>query len=163
MYKVGYLSRDNAILYGPVFRMLTGNAIFAPARLKGGWRRGADDQGSLGVVLNLGSPGELAAELWIDRLPPIRGHRWDGKLVAFTGESRFALGPVRLDHPGQQFLAQRAGCSTWPRVTKRVQVCVTSDPETETGNLRKAEDYGCELVPEWDFWPAIGLQLERAY
>jgi BRCA1 C Terminus (BRCT) domain len=83
------------------------------------------------------------------------------RLVTFTGESDYAVQGVRLDHLGQQFLARKAGCTTWPRVTKRVQLCVTSDPETVTGKLGKAEEYGIDVISESDFWAELGLNLER--
>lgn len=161
MWKVGYLSRENAVAYGPVFRSLAPVVIGCPATLKGGWNRGGD-RGTIGVVLNLGSPAELAAEIWLDTHPAALEHRWRGKLVAFTGDSGYAVSGVRLDRMGQQYLAQRAGCQTWPRVTKSVQVCVASQPEDETGNLRKAEGYGLELVREADFWVDLGFQLTPA-
>lgn len=161
MQKVGYIARELAPGYGAVFGMLGGNGIMAPARLKGGWRRGPNDFGSFGVVLNLGSPGELAVELFLDQITAPQGHRWSGQMVCFTGASGFAIGPVALDRPGQEYLARATGCTTWPRITKKVQVCVTSSPDAETGKLVKAEEYGLEVVAEWDFWPGVGLQLER--
>jgi hypothetical protein len=87
----------------------------------------------------------LAAELWSDEHQASAGHPWRGRLVAFTGESRFRIRGIQLDREAQQFLATKAGCKTWPRVTKQVEVCIVSDPENETGNLRKAEQYDLEL------------------
>jgi hypothetical protein len=103
----------------------------------------------------------LAAELWSDEHQASAGHPWRGRLVAFTGESRFRIRGIQLDREAQQFLATKAGCKTWPRVTKQVEVCIVSDPENETGNLRKAEQYDLELVREADFWAAVGFDLEE--
>ena len=68
-------------------------------------------------------------------------------------------GPIPLDREGQEYVARRAGCDTWPRVTKKVHACVTADPNDLTGNLRKAEEYGLEIVREPDFWAGIGIPL----
>ena len=39
---------------------------------------------------------------------------------------------------------------------------MASHPDSETGNLRKAEEYGLETVRETDFWSALGLNLTPA-
>jgi integrase len=44
---------------------------------------------------------------------------------------------------------------------KSVDVCVAGHRDAETGNLRKAEQYALEIVPEPDFWPVLGLALAR--
>jgi NAD-dependent DNA ligase len=83
-------------------------------------------------------------------------------LVAFTGESGFALGGVQLDRTAQECLATKAGCRTWPRITKQVELCVASRPEQLTGKLAKAEEYGIEVIGEADFWRGVGFNLARA-
>jgi hypothetical protein len=163
MTKVGYLSRDDALAYGPFFAYIVpDNGIMVPASLKGGWVRYGEPSGSIGVELNLGTPAEMAAGIFCKAYGPAAPHSWASKLVAFTGESSFAIAGMRLDHFAQRTLAEHAGCTTWPRVTKKVQVCVASEDETNTGNLRKAEEYGIELVRESDFWAAMGFRLEHA-
>ena len=63
--RVGYLSRADARAYRPIIdRVATkGFAVGCHASLTGGWDRGAFDCGAIGVVLHLGSPGQLMTEL----------------------------------------------------------------------------------------------------
>ena len=82
-------------------------------------------------------------------------------MVAFHGDSGFSAGPVPLDRAGQHHLAERAGCHVWPRITKQVRLCVVANPDHETGNLRKAEEYGIALIREAEFWRALGAPVSR--
>jgi len=155
---VGYLASDDAKAYRPVFRYIAPNSIRCAAVLA------RDDYGKRPIVvyLNLGTPGELIAELWTEEHPLRTDHQWAGKLVVFTGSSRLRLEGVLLDREGQQMLAQVAGCQTQPRVTKTINVCVACSAKDDTGNLEKAQRYGLEIVTEADFWHEIGLQVESA-
>ena len=67
---VGYLSREDAVAYGPLIDRVAalGRVVSCRATLTGGWDRGPDDRGSIGVVLVLGSPEECALKL--DASPP---------------------------------------------------------------------------------------------
>jgi hypothetical protein len=62
---VGYLSKGDAAVYqAPLARALTHNRVpAAHAELRGGWDRGPDDRGSIGVVLHLGTPEEVAGQV----------------------------------------------------------------------------------------------------
>ena len=81
--------------------------------------------------------------------------------ISLHGSQRpHAIAGVQLDRFSQQNLARRVGCTTWPRITKKVQVCVASNVEQETGKLLKAEEYNLEIVPERDFWQGVGLSLD---
>jgi NAD-dependent DNA ligase len=155
--KVGYLSRENALAYRPVFDFKNGAAIACDAALvaERDWKelRAA----STGVVLHLGTPGELISELWTDDNPVRREHRWAGQIVTFTGSGETTLMGVPLDRYAQHFLARKAGCDVLPRVTKKSQVVVASNPHEMTGNLLKAKDYGLPIVQEVDFWREVGI------
>jgi hypothetical protein len=67
---VGYLAREDAVRYQTVadWMMGRGETIACQARLTGGWDNGRRDQGSIGVVLHLGSPGETLLALLGDEL-----------------------------------------------------------------------------------------------
>lgn len=57
---VGYMSREDAIDYGPVVQRLAamGCVGACQARIKGGWDRGNGDRGHFGLVLALAPPGQ---------------------------------------------------------------------------------------------------------
>jgi NAD-dependent DNA ligase len=164
--KAGYLSRDDAIAYRPVFRAIAPRAIVTDARLKGGWDRGAGDQGFIGVALKLGSPREVLLQVldMADVLgkPPLvpTANPWAGKLIVFTGDSGFRLFGERLSRDVQEVLAIRAGSRTHPRVTKSVDLLVIGDIDRATAKLDKAEEYGLEMVAEAEYWRALGYALE---
>lgn len=62
---VGYLSREDAVAYGPVLDALAnlGRLAAPAAHIKGGWAREGGRHASFGVVLHMGSPDELLAEV----------------------------------------------------------------------------------------------------
>lgn len=159
---VGYLSRENAVSYSPVLHAIAPGVIKAQAQVRGSWTGAGRTPMPPSVRLHLGSPGELAAEMWLDDNEPVADHRWTSKTVAFTGGSGYTILGIRLDRLGMEFLARHAGCEVWPRVTKSVDVCVATHPDHETGNLKKAAGYGVAIVSEADFWADLGLALDRA-
>jgi HIRAN domain-containing protein len=160
--RVGYLSRENALLYGPVVRwaLEQGRYLVAHAKLTGGWNRGGGDRGIIGVKLHVGTPAETLIELLDDRMTIRSDHRWPGALVAFTGDNTCRISGMLLDRASSALLAQRAGMSVHPRVTKQVTLLVDCDITGASGNERKARGYGIEVVTEAEFWTELGIQLD---
>lgn len=149
---VGYLARETAVLYHPIFEYLGGKVILCEAALAPGRGGGGTD----GVVLHLGTPGELIAEAWADDHPFRPDHAWAGKKVVFSGFGALLSG-VLLDREGQLLLARLAGCVALPRVTKKVEACITANPNEATTNVTKARDYGIPIILERDFWLETGI------
>lgn len=158
---VGYLSRENAVLYRPVIAWADahGKKIACEARITGGWQRGRGDSGNYGVVLHLGSPGECLLDMIGDETVVRVDHPWGGHLIAFTGDGRCQFRDVPLDRAVATKLARRAGMEVHPRVTKKVMLLVDCDPKTISGNERKAGEYGIPVIPEEQFWAALGLDV----
>jgi hypothetical protein len=174
---VGYLERADAIAYGDVVRRAAtlGRTIALEARLIGGWDRGGDDVGSIGVQLHLGPPADCLAALEAPAPaapraraastpqagPPVRtDHRWVGQVIAFTGASMYRVDGVLLDRSSSEMWATSAGMVVHPRVTKAVALLVDCDPRTVSRNERKATNYGVPVVSEHEFWTTIGLPIE---
>jgi hypothetical protein len=160
--RVGYLSREDAIRYGPVTRWIgqRGLVIGCEAFLKGGWYRGRGDVGSVGVSLHLGSPGETMLQLLEEPLRIRNDHPWRGVMIAFTGDSRCTWNGMAIDRELATVIATRAGMIVHPRVTKKVQMLVDCDPGGTSGNELKAHEYGIQVILEADFWAALGLATE---
>ena len=126
---VGYLSREDAILYRPPVRAAAsvGRLIACHARFIGGWDRGHGDVASIGVQLHIGSPRECMVEIDGDTDERRRGrtdHPPAKYLIAFTGDSSYSLDGMPLDRATSEELARRAGLSVHPRVSKQVQLLV---------------------------------------
>ncbi len=161
--RIGYLSRENALLYGPVIRWALGQGrpLVAHAKLTGGWSYGEAVRASIGVKLHVGSPAETLIELLGDRLAVRSDHRWPGALVAFTGDSRCHVDGMRLDRAASEMLAFRAGLSVHPRVTRKVQLLVDCDPTGISGNESRAREYGIDVVTETEFWTELGVRVDH--
>jgi hypothetical protein len=162
--RVGYLSREDAVRYGPVTGWMEqrGLMIGCEAFLKGGWYRGRGDTGFVGVSLHLGSPGETMLHLLAEPLSLRDDHPWRGLMVAFTGESRCAWQGMLIDRELATVIATKGGMIVHPRVTKKVQLLVDCDPGGASGNELKAREYSIQVVSETDFWAALGLPIELA-
>lgn len=162
---VGHLSREDAIRFRPVFALAKSQgypALGCHATLKGGWDRGGEDRGSIGVELLMAGPAGLMLELddGTDReVKPRTDHEWVRLLIASTGDSRCCLNGMPLDRGAMRWLAVRAGMTTHPRVTKKVQLLVDCDPTGVSGNQRKAEEYGIPVVSEAAFWKTLGVRV----
>ena len=157
MTKVGYFSRQNALAYAWLFRLIAPRGLICEAYLSGGWDRGSGDRGMFGVTLHLGSPAEIAVRVWSMDHPVSHAHRWAGMLVAFTGNETYALGPIPLDRHAREYLAKAAGCEVWPRVTKKLDLCVICDPFGGTAKAQRAAELGVPVMAEAQFWAELGF------
>lgn len=162
---VGHLSREDAIRFRPVFALAKSRgypALGCHASLTGGWSGSGGQRPSIGVVLHMAGPAGLILE-WDDgtdrEVKPRTDHEWVGLLIAFTGDSGYSLNSVHLDRSAMHWLALRAGMTTHPRVTKKVQLLVDCDQTGVSGNHRKAEEYGILVISEGDFWSTLGVDV----
>lgn len=111
-------------------------------------------------MLYVASPNKLLGR----SAPPVpvasTDHPWVGQLIAFTGDSRFAINGDSLDRATSEEFARQAGMQVHPRITKKVQLLVDCDPGGVSGNQAKAIEYGIPVVPEAEFWAALRLPVE---
>lgn len=153
----GYLSREAAAAYQPLFRHLGRDAGPPPAvACDAALTR---ERGAVGVVLHLGTPGECMVELITDDRSPA-AHPWAGQLVVFTGQSRTTISGALVDRGAQIMIARWVGCEVLSRITKKAQLLIVADPNDFTGNLQKARDYGIPVVQEPDFLRTVGIPPE---
>lgn len=70
--RVGYLSREDAVAYRPAIDLAaaSGFTLAAPASIQGGWDRGPLDRGNFGVILHMGQPAEVEAEIAVNLARP---------------------------------------------------------------------------------------------
>ena len=57
-------------------------------------------------------------------------------------------------------LAAEAGLVVLPRVTKKLDLLVLTDPHSTSGKARKAREYGTRLIAETAFWAMIGVEVQ---
>lgn len=154
-YVVGRLSHRDSSAYRPVFEMLVNGGLACDATLV---REGTPRWSSwTGVRLNLETPGEIVAELHTDDYPLRSSHEWRGQLISFADAGRVRLRGVPLDRPAQVKLARMAGIAVEHDLTERTRLVVAGDPRERTPLLERAKVHGIEVVPEVDFWPAVGV------
>lgn len=84
-----------------------------------------------------------------------------GCSVCFTGELQGTLGGAPISRDSAHVLATNAGLTVARGVTKRLDVLVVSDPDTQSGKARKAREYGIRLMVESAFWRTIGAPVGR--
>jgi hypothetical protein len=153
---VGYLSRENAEAFQPLFRYLRAQKPDKQPALSCDAAK-VRERGGVGIVLHLGTPGECIAELLTDDVTPTADHPWT--VIVFTGDSETTLHGIPVDRQAQLMIARWAGCSVLPRVTKKIDALIAATGEM-TGNHQKAIEYRIPIVAEADFLSAIGIPRE---
>lgn len=83
-----------------------------------------------------------------------------GQRVCFTGElvSTMAGQPITRDLA--ESLASRAGCVVASGVTKKLDILVVADPNTQSGKARKAREYGVRIISDAVFWRLAGVAVD---
>lgn len=83
-----------------------------------------------------------------------------GKRVCFTGEFSCTLGgdPISRDHA--RALSEEAGLEVVASVTKKLDLLVVADPQTQSGKAKKARQYGIRIMHEPVYWQAINADID---
>jgi len=84
--------------------------------------------------------------------------------VCFTGELlgrlQGRLQGERVTREVAEQLATESGLEVRASVTKRLDLLVVADPETQSIKARKAREYGVRIMAERVFWKALGVAVE---
>ena len=83
-----------------------------------------------------------------------------GRTVCFTGELHGTLGGSPISRETAQCLATNAGLIVAKSVTKRLDLLVVSDPNSQSAKARKAREYGTRVIVESVFWRSIGAPVD---
>jgi len=83
-----------------------------------------------------------------------------GKSVCFTGQLGCSMKGRLLTRQQAEELAAQAGLIVLRGVTRKLDILVLADPDTESGKARKARSYGTRLMAEVVFWTALGVSVD---
>lgn len=83
-----------------------------------------------------------------------------GKRVCFTGECQCCYGGQIISRELAEELATEAGLVVMSSVTKKLDLLVVADPQSQSGKAKKARQYGIRILHEPVFWKAIGVRVE---
>jgi DNA polymerase-3 subunit epsilon len=92
--------------------------------------------------------------------PARRGPSLRGQTVCFTGEMGSQIKGERVTRELAEKLAAGAGLAVQATVTKRLDLLVVADPDTQSGKAKKARQYGVRIMAEAAFWKALGIPVE---
>jgi DNA polymerase III subunit epsilon len=82
-----------------------------------------------------------------------------GKTVCFTGELRSSIDGELVTRTDAEHLAAQAGLIVLRGVTKKLDILVLADPDTQSGKAKKARGYGTRLMAEAVFWNELGVRV----
>jgi DNA polymerase-3 subunit epsilon len=82
-----------------------------------------------------------------------------GKRVCFTGELMSEIDGRPITREMAHVLAEQHGMVVASNVSKKLDVLVVADPNSQSGKARKARNYGVRILAEPAFWNAIGVMV----
>lgn len=82
-----------------------------------------------------------------------------GKTVCFTGASTCRHDGRYLDRAEAEALAASVGLLPQKNVTKKLDVLVLADPDTQSAKASKARANGTRVIAERQFWATIGFEV----
>ncbi|MFN7840491.1 MAG: exonuclease domain-containing protein [Pirellula sp.] len=83
-----------------------------------------------------------------------------GKSVCFTGQLNATLGGAPISRDIAETLAEKAGLTIASGVTKKLDLLVVADPNTQSGKAKKAREYGTRILSDAVFWPLAGIVVD---
>lgn len=86
--------------------------------------------------------------------------QWTGKTVCFTGECACCIRGQLISREMAEQIASKKGLQVMPSVTKKLDLLVVADPNTQSGKANKARQYGIRIVHEPVFWRVLGLVVD---
>ena len=87
-------------------------------------------------------------------------HPLVGQSVCFTGQLVCSHGGAPLTRSKAEALAEEAGLVVAKGVTKKLDVLVVADPNTQSGKAVKARSHGTRILAEPVFWRTVGVDVD---
>lgn len=89
----------------------------------------------------------------------ITGEDWTGKTVCFTGECSCSIRGQLISRELAEQMAASKGLAVLSAVTKKLDLLVVADPNTQSSKAKKARQYGIRIVHEPVFWRSLGIAV----
>lgn len=83
-----------------------------------------------------------------------------GKRICFTGELQCRINGEPITRAVAETLAEQSGLIVANSVTKKLDLLVVADPNTQSGKAKKARQYGTRILADSVFWRMIGVPVE---
>ncbi|MBI1348448.1 hypothetical protein GC163_19415 [bacterium] len=83
-----------------------------------------------------------------------------GQSVCFTGELQATIGGHTITRDVAEALAMKSGLNVVSNVTKKLDLLVVADPNTQSGKAKKARQYGTRILADAVFWRMIGVDVD---
>lgn len=83
-----------------------------------------------------------------------------GRRVCFTGEFQCRYRGTPITRETATELAMGQGMTVVDSVTKKLDLLVVADPNTQSGKAKKARQYGIRVMHEPVFWKKLGIEVE---
>jgi DNA polymerase-3 subunit epsilon len=83
-----------------------------------------------------------------------------GQRVCFTGELLATLNGSPIRREIAEALASEAGLIVTSGVSKKLDILVVADPNTQSGKAKKAREYGIRILSEPVFWQMLGVSVD---
>lgn len=83
-----------------------------------------------------------------------------GQRVCFTGELQSTLNGQPISREIAEALAAQAGLIITSGVTKKLDLLVVADPNTQSGKAKKAREYGIRILSDAVFWRMAGISVD---
>ncbi len=83
-----------------------------------------------------------------------------GQRVCFTGELLSSLNGQPITRDTAKALATKAGLIVASSVTKKLDILVVADPNTQSGKATKARKYGIRILSDAVFWRMVGVSVD---
>lgn len=104
-----------------------------------------------------------AAQLATARRAPAQSHKENllrGQRVCFTGQLQSTIGGQPISRELADALATEAGLIVASNVTKKLDILVVADPNTQSGKAKKARNYGIRILSDVVFWKMAGITVD---
>lgn len=85
---------------------------------------------------------------------------WQGKTVCFTGESQCSMDGRMITRMIAESIAAEKGMIIQSYVTRKLDMLIAADPNTQSNKAKKARQYGTRIIHEPDFWGTLGVPIE---
>ncbi len=94
------------------------------------------------------------------RIQTKSGNGLRGQRVCFTGQLQSTIDGQPITREMAAALATQVGLTVANTVTKKLDILVVADPNTQSGKAKKARNYGIRLLSDSVFWRMAGIPVD---